>query len=165
MIELVDIQVSEDVSNFPDAQTIRRWVTQVFVVLGRAPMVVTIRIVGEEEMLSLNRRYRGKDHPTNVLSFPFDPIPNICTDLLGDVVVCAPVVRRESLAQEKMASDHWAHMIFHGMLHLCGYRHDDDREAMEMEAIEKQLLGKFGMPDPFRAPLISTKNSSVEKQQ
>ncbi|MBO66938.1 MAG: rRNA maturation RNase YbeY [Acidiferrobacteraceae bacterium] len=145
MIELVDIQVSDDVTDLPDTQRIKKWVTEVFSVLNRSPITVTIRIVGEGEMLSLNRRYRGKDHPTNVLSFPFEPIPNICTDLLGDIVICAPVVKREALAEKKLISDHWAHMIFHGMLHLCGYHHDDDEEAIEMEALEKKLLSKFGV--------------------
>ena len=149
MIELVDIQVSEDVSDVPDTQKIQQWVIEVFSALDKSSMTVTIRVVGENEMLSLNRRYGGKDYPTNVLSFPFEPIPKICTDLLGDIVICAPVVKREALVEKKIISDHWAHMIVHGMLHLCGYQHDDDEEAMEMEALEKQLLVKCGVADPF----------------
>lgn len=113
---------------------------------------VCIRLVGEEESRTLNREYRGMDRPTNVLSFPADLVlPDGEGKLLGDIVICDPVVAREAQAQGKLASEHYAHMVIHGMLHLYGYDHEDPAEADVMEAIEREILGRLGIADPYRA--------------
>lgn len=111
---------------------------------------VTIRIVDADESQALNRDYRGKDQPTNVLSFPFQAPPGVPLDLLGDLVICAPVVEQEAQAQQKAVSNHWAHMVIHGMLHLLGYDHIDEQDAEQMEALEIKILKGFNIPDPYQ---------------
>lgn len=113
---------------------------------------VCIRLVDEEESRTLNRDYRGTDKPTNVLSFPADlRLPEGEGKILGDIVICDPVVRREAQAQGKLAGEHYAHMVIHGMLHLYGYDHEDPAEADVMEDIEREILGRLGIADPYRA--------------
>ncbi len=108
---------------------------------------VTIRITDENEMQALNNRWRNIDNPTNVLSFP---LHEAGCPLFGDIVVCAPVVRREATEQAKALNAHWAHMIIHGILHLMGYDHSETREAKVMEAKETTLMQELGFPDPYR---------------
>lgn len=110
---------------------------------------VTIRLVDSEESQSLNSDYRGKDKPTNVLSFPFEAPPGIEIDLLGDLVICKSVVEAEASAQDKPLEAHWAHMVVHGCLHLLGFDHINDDEAEEMETLETQILLKLGYADPY----------------
>ncbi|MBF4243964.1 rRNA maturation RNase YbeY [Vibrio anguillarum] len=112
---------------------------------------VTVRIVDSEESQQLNRDYRGKDKPTNVLSFPFEMPPGIELDLLGDLVICRQVVEQEADEQQKPLMAHWAHMVVHGSLHLLGYDHIDDDEAEEMESLETEILQKMGFEDPYIA--------------
>ncbi|MDS1309372.1 rRNA maturation RNase YbeY [Marinobacter xiaoshiensis] len=119
--------------------------------LGEEPSEVTIRIVDIEESQALNHQYRGKDKPTNVLSFPFEAPAGITVPLAGDLVICAPVVENEARDQHKELSTHWAHMVVHGMLHLQGYDHIDDEEAEAMEALEIRLLAQFGFGNPYEA--------------
>ena len=107
---------------------------------------VTIRITDEDEMQSLNNKWRNIDNPTNVLSFP---LHEAGCPLLGDIVVCAPVVRREAAQQAKTPDAHWAHMIIHGILHLMGYDHTEEKEAGIMEAKETALMLELGFPDPY----------------
>jgi len=99
----------------------------------------------------LNRDYRGKDKPTNVLSFPFEAPAGITMPLAGDLVICAPVVEQEAADQNKTLESHWAHMVVHGMLHLQGHDHTDDKEAETMEALEIQLLAQLGFANPYQA--------------
>jgi len=115
------------------------------------PSEVTIRIVGIDESQALNHQYRGKDKPTNVLSFPFEAPAGITMPLAGDLVICAPVVEDEAREQHKEPSTHWAHMVVHGMLHLQGYDHIDDEDAEAMEALEIRLLAQFGFGNPYTA--------------
>ena len=115
----------------------------------RLSMELVIRVVDEEESRQLNRRYRGKDKPTNVLSFPFEAPQGVEIEQLGDLVICAPVVKREAAEQNKKENEHWAHMVVHGVLHLQGYDHQTDRETGEMEMLEKKILERFGIPDPY----------------
>ena len=103
---------------------------------------LTLRIVGAAESRALNRRYRGKDKPTNVLSFAAE-------GALGDLVLCAPVIAREAREQGKSIRAHWAHMIVHGCLHLQGYDHQRERDAARMERKEQKLLAELGFPDPY----------------
>ncbi len=115
---------------------------------------LVIRIVDAAEITDLNREYRGKDQPTNVLSFPFEAPPELPSglvdDLLGDLVICAPVVRREAVEQGKGTDAHWAHMVVHGVLHLLGFDHVKDADAQVMEGLEKDILNDLGYPDPYR---------------
>ena len=107
---------------------------------------VTIRITDEDEMRALNSRWRNIDSPTNVLSFP---LHDTGSPLLGDIVICAPVLRQEVAQQGKSVNAHWAHMIIHGILHLMGYDHSNDKDAEFMEAKETALLQDLGFPDPY----------------
>lgn len=130
----------------PAASTMRAWA---LAVLGPGPGDLTIRIVDEAESQALNRRYRGKDKPTNVLSFPYDG-EMLDVAILGDLVICAPVVASEATDQGKDVRAHWAHMIVHGCLHLLGYDHEIESEADAMEQLEREILGKLGFPDPYQ---------------
>ena len=99
---------------------------------------LTVRIVDRPEMTELNQLYRKKIGPTNVLAFPFDK--KVPLNILGDIVICAPVVAEQANALQKPEINHWAHMIIHGALHLCGYDHQTDKAAMQMEKIEQDIL-------------------------
>ncbi|MEQ1439450.1 rRNA maturation RNase YbeY [Fontimonas sp. SYSU GA230001] len=105
---------------------------------------LTIRVVGDDESRALNAGYRGKDKPTNVLSFPGS------AGILGDLVICAPVVAREAAEQDKPLRAHWAHMVVHGCLHLRGYDHEHERDAQRMEARERRILKELGFADPYQ---------------
>lgn len=111
---------------------------------------ITIRIVDEQESAELNQRYRGKEGPTNVLSFPFQAPPQVISHLLGDLVICEPVVRRQAREQGKTEQAHWAHLVIHGTLHLLGYDHLTPQQAEEMEAIETGILAQLGFADPYQ---------------
>jgi probable rRNA maturation factor len=115
-----------------------------------------VRIVGLAGSRRLDRDYRGKDQPTNVLSFPASAEERAVDGALGDLVICAPVVAAEARAQHKALAAHWAHMVAHGTLHLLGYDHVSPRHARVMERLEMEILGGFGYPDPYctisRAP-------------
>lgn len=132
------------------------------------PLQVTIRIVDTQEMAALNKSYRNKDNPTNVLSFPFDlpkelPITLLSEPILGDVVLCAPVIEQEAIEQHKPLQAHWAHMLIHGNLHLMGYDHIEKTEADIMETHEVNLLSRIGFDNPYhplRPPSKSTIQSS-----
>ncbi|MGN4965563.1 rRNA maturation RNase YbeY [Aeromonas dhakensis] len=110
---------------------------------------VTVRIVDEAESNELNLAYRGKDKPTNVLSFPFEAPPGLELPLLGDLVICRQVVEHEAIEQGKPLMAHWAHMVVHGSLHLLGYDHIEDDEAEEMEALERDIMQELGFADPY----------------
>ena len=114
--------------------------------------VLGIRIVGSAESRALNQRYRGRRGPTNVLSFPGAGARGPGRRLIGDIVVCAPLVAREARAQDKPLRAHWAHMIVHGTLHLLGFGHEHAGEARRMEARERRLLARMGIADPYGAP-------------
>ncbi len=145
-IEL-DLQRAVTLENLPSDTEFESWVAAAL--HGRAPAELTIRLVGREESRALNRDYRGKDRPTNVLSFPAELPPGIELPLLGDIVICAPLVEEEARAQGKPARHHWAHLTVHGVLHLLGHDHVEEAEAEAMEALEARLLGELGIPDPY----------------
>jgi probable rRNA maturation factor len=132
----------------PDDARLRGWVERAAEGI-EAELEVVIRIVDEAESRQLNRDYRGKDRPTNVLSFPFEGPEHLPMESLGDLVICAPVVEREAAEQGKSLEAHWAHMVVHGVLHLRGYDHLDDAEAEEMEGREVVILAALGYPDPY----------------
>jgi probable rRNA maturation factor len=110
---------------------------------------VVVRVVDEQESADLNQTYRGKTGPTNVLSFPFEAPAQIDMDLLGDLVICAPVIEREAVEQHKTLESHWAHMAVHGTLHLLGYDHLTDEQALEMELLETTILTGMGYQAPY----------------
>lgn len=110
---------------------------------------VSLRVVDADEIQTLNRQYRSKNSPTNVLSFPAEFPPELEIPLLGDVVICAAVVKAEACEQSKPIEAHWDHMIVHGVLHLLGYDHELEQEAIEMEALEVQILAQLGWPSPY----------------
>lgn len=145
----LDLQLASEAAALPDEAQLRQW-CELALRQRSAPSELTIRIVDEAEGRELNRTWRGKDYATNVLSFPAE-IPDGLLDipLLGDLVICAPVVAREAAEQGKRAEAHWAHLTIHGCLHLLGYDHIDDEEAEEMEGLERQLLAELGYPDPY----------------
>lgn len=148
MIEL-DLQVASQAGHLPAEADFQAWCA-IALRQRSADSELTIRLVDEEEGRELNRTWRGKDYATNVLSFPAD-VPDELLDipLLGDLVICVPVVEREAVEQGKTLDAHWAHLVIHGCLHLLGYDHIDDEEAEEMEALERILLAELGHPDPY----------------
>ncbi|QLQ34233.1 MAG: rRNA maturation RNase YbeY [Candidatus Thiothrix singaporensis] len=152
MTLLLDIQNPEGFEDIPADAELVCWAQAAWQGEGEAGVVV--RVVAEAESQELNRSYRGKDYPTNVLSFPYDPplvpLEDGEADYLGDLVVCQPVMRREAQEQGKTAPQHWAHLLIHGLLHLQGYDHITDAEASEMEALETEILGRLGFPDPYQ---------------
>ena len=137
----------------PAPASFRRWVEAALKGARRRKATqVAIRIVDADEGQALNRQYRGRDYATNVLSFPADFPPGVQLPLIGDLVICAPVVAREAAEQGKKPTDHWAHMTVHGTLHLLGYDHIEDGEAEAMEALETRILAGLGISDPYLAP-------------
>jgi len=145
----LDLQIASESKQLPTEAEFLRWATTALD--GRLDEAeMTIRLVDEAESHQLNLDYRGKDKPTNVLSFPFEAPPGIELPLIGDLVICAPVVENEAQEQHKPLEAHWAHMVVHGCLHLLGYDHIDDAEAEEMEAIETELIESLGFSDPYK---------------
>lgn len=142
----VELQNAEAFPSLPSPEDFARWAEAA---IARDAAEIAIRVVDETESAELNRYYRGKDCPTNVLSFPFEAPPGVETDILGDLVVCAPVIEREAREQGKAPAAHWAHMVVHGVLHLQGYDHVEDAEAEMMEAEEVALLDRLGFPNPY----------------
>ena len=141
----VDYQVSPQ--GLPDEKNLQLWAE--VALLDQHDAQLSIRIVDETESQVLNRDYRGKDTPTNVLSFPMDLPEELDLPMLGDLVICAPVVAREAEQQDKSLQAHWAHMVIHGVLHLQGYDHIVDDEAEKMEALEIRLLQQLGFANPY----------------
>ncbi|MBY6033513.1 rRNA maturation RNase YbeY [Marinobacter daepoensis] len=145
----VDFQRVFENETVPAEDAIHAWAEKAW--LGDDASEVTIRIVDNQESRELNHQYRGKDKPTNVLSFPFEAPAGITVPLAGDLVICAPVVEQEAREQQKAPDAHWAHMVVHGMLHLQGYDHIEDKDAEVMEALEIRLLSQLGFANPYEA--------------
>ena len=145
----IDVQVAGSRSGLPAVAKLRHW-ARTALAGRRAAAELSIRVVDAAESQALNRRFRGKDKPTNVLSFPAELPPELGLPLLGDIVICREVVAAEAEAQGKAPDAHWAHMVIHGTLHLLGYDHQADDEAAEMETLEAELLAELGWPDPYK---------------
>ena len=150
----VQVLVASDRPGIPQDDVIRHWVRAA---LDAAPVEivgdVSVKIVDAPEMQALNRDYRDTDGPTNVLSFPAEPVtglPAAEAGLLGDIAICAEVVFEEARQQHKTPEAHWAHMLVHGTLHLLGYDHVDADDAIAMEALETRILEAGGVADPYR---------------
>lgn len=161
----IDVQIACTDSAVPDAAQLTGWAieamqaAQARLATGPGSITIandaelTIRVVDETESQALNNEYRGKDKPTNVLSFPFEwpeGLPaDALTPMLGDLAICAAVVQHEAQQQHKSADAHWAHMIIHGVLHLLGYDHIEDADAETMETLEIELLAGLGYANPY----------------
>ena len=147
----VDLQIAtENIEGLPTEEQIVQWATAAVQPEGDE-VEMTVRIVDEAESHELNLTYRGKDRPTNVLSFPFECPDEVELPLLGDLVICRQVVEREAAEQDKPLMAHWAHMVVHGSLHLLGYDHIENDEAEEMESLETQIMQGLGFDDPYLA--------------
>jgi probable rRNA maturation factor len=152
----VDLHNASSLPGLPSTAEFERWATAALIEIGPATELA-IRLVDEEEGAELNRRFRGKAAATNVLSFAGEvPQEILGYRLLGDLVICAPVVRREAQEQGKPETAHWAHMVVHGALHLQGYDHLDPDEAREMERLERGILSRLGYPDPYEQEVEDT---------
>jgi probable rRNA maturation factor len=151
----VDIQCAT-AEPVPDEDDIRRWIAASLTRTAASPGTVRedaeicVRLVDADEMATLNATYRDRAGPTNVLSFPASLPAGLNLPLLGDIVICAPVVRKEAVAQHKTLQAHWAHMAVHGTLHLLGYDHIEEEDAAVMEALESAILAELHYPCPYR---------------
>ncbi|MFC3912075.1 rRNA maturation RNase YbeY [Pseudaeromonas sharmana] len=146
----LDLQLAcADSAGLPAEADFQRWLDAAILPFQQEAEV-TVRVVDSAESHQLNQTYRGKDKPTNVLSFPFECPPGVELPLLGDLVICRQVVEQEAQEQNKPLLAHWAHMVVHGSLHLLGYDHIEDDEAEEMEALEIEFLAALGYANPYQ---------------
>lgn len=148
MAILIDIQRADTSEKIPSDASINRWVESALD-NNDDSVELSIRVVGEQESAALNLQYRGKSGATNVLSFPFSAVTPEPLPMLGDLVVCAPIVTLEAQQQHKALEAHWAHMIVHGVLHLLGYDHENDNDARVMEILETEILLGLNYPAPY----------------
>ncbi|MGM0983571.1 MAG: rRNA maturation RNase YbeY [Pseudomonadota bacterium] len=163
MSPLVDRQIALEAVGLPSQAELEAWVAGVLARhAGESRHELTIRYVDDSESQALNRSYRGVDKPTNVLSFPFESPPDVELPLLGDLVICHPVVTREAAEQDKSLRAHYAHLVVHGTLHLLGHDHEEEAEAEAMEALEREILASLGIADPY-AP--SNRDSDTEDER
>jgi len=149
--EHIDVQYAMTGGGIPTAGTIRAYVRHALQEAAAVDAELTVRIVDEAEITALNSEYRGKSGATNVLSFPYESMPGVDSALIGDVVICAPVVAAEAIAQDKSLEAHWAHIVIHGVLHLLGHDHRAETEALAMEDLERRLLNGLGYADPYQS--------------
>lgn len=180
----IDIQIADDLADSveepPPRAQLQRWAEAAWQGDAQSDAEVSLRIVSAAESQQLNRDYRGKDRPTNVLSFPMQmdelhlpsdltpddfssdelSAPDAHWQMLGDLAICAEVVAEEALQQHKSLQAHWAHMLVHGMLHLQGYDHIENDEAQRMEQLETRIMQQLGFSDPYQAGAELT-NTSV----
>lgn len=152
----ISVQYAAAKHGVPHATSLRKWaLTALQAAKYQDVGAMCIRIVNAQESRTLNARWRGKDKSTNVLSFPYadkpahGPLPVAGGLPLGDIVVCASVVAKEAQAQSKLLTAHWAHMVVHGVLHLLGYDHEKPRDALQMEALEVEILQALGFSNPY----------------
>lgn len=160
---VVDRQIASTGSPLPAQSALEAWVDAVLAHFPEEPRIeVTIRMVDADESRDLNRDYRGRDRPTNVLSFPFEAPPGIELPLLGDLVICHPLVMQEALEQDKRLEDHYAHLVVHGTLHLLGYDHIEETDAETMEQLERDILATLSIADPY-LPVRDMSGDSSER--
>ena len=150
----LEIQTEYESTNQPSETQLQAWIDIALKDYGKESELV-IRIVDAEESADLNQQYRHKSGPTNILSFPFEAPEHIELNLLGDLVICAPVLEAEALEQQKNLHDHWAHIVIHGVLHLLGYDHITDEDALIMEEKEIYLLSELNIKNPYLQETIA----------
>jgi len=135
-------------AELPEQVALEQWVSAALE--GQmAEAELTIRLVENDESAALNKQYRDRQGPTNVLSFPFEAPADVPLPLLGDLIICVPLVASEAREQDKPVHAHWAHLVVHGVLHLRGYDHIDDSDAREMEDLERKIMAYLGFDDPY----------------
>ena len=146
----IELSVSDDVNklNLPSEENFQHWAQSSYA--GNNEVVASLQIVSSDEMQVLNRDYRGKDKPTNVLSFPMELPEEVGINILGDLALCDEVIESEAEEQDKQVEAHWAHMVVHGMLHLQGYDHIGDDEANVMETKEIEIMKALGFNNPYK---------------
>lgn len=149
MTAVIDIINQCDDANIPQTCDIERYLNTVLSNQNMSDAEISVAIVSKDDIQQLNRDYRQKDKPTNVLSFPAELPEGIDCHLLGDIVICAEVVAEEATLQNKEPASHWAHMLVHGCLHLLGFDHIDDNDAEQMEALEINILQQLGFNNPY----------------
>lgn len=149
----VDLQVATQADeNIPDEHLLTQWVEAAINAsdsIAREEAELTIRVVEQDESNALNLQFREKNKPTNVLSFPFQNPPGLTLPLLGDLIICQAIIEEEAKQQQKTYQAHWAHMVIHGTLHLLGYDHIENEEALEMETLETNILVTLGFSPPY----------------
>ncbi|MDN5848407.1 MAG: rRNA maturation RNase YbeY [Nitrococcus sp.] len=144
----IDLQLAACDPDVPELKQFECWVAAALSG-SRDAAEIAIRVVDEEEGTELNATYRGYSHATNVLAFPAQLPDGVEAVLLGDLVICAPLVAREAAEQGKPLAAHWAHLVVHGVLHLLGYDHEEEAAAERMESREREVLAALGFPDPY----------------
>jgi len=145
----IHIQIACSRDELPAPASLYQWVLQVLSFHAREGEIL-LRLVDLDEIQILNHTYRNMSQSTNVLAFPYNPVPGEPdTGYLGDIVLCGSVILREAGEQGKNVTDHWAHMVVHGALHLLGYDHQTSAETIEMEAVEKEILARLSISDPY----------------
>ena len=157
MKHIVDLQLACDTDEVPSIEQFQIWVDCALDevmsdddVNAEKSFELTIRLVDTHESQQLNSQYRGQNKPTNVLSFPFEVPDGIELNLLGDLVICIDVMKSEAISQNKALFDHWAHLVIHGCLHLVGFDHINDSDAMMMESLEIKILAKLAIDNPYQ---------------
>lgn len=166
VVDLQDALNEDEPDKPPSSAELIKWANRAYGQIADTSSEVTLRLVSEAEMEELNASYRGKQGSTNVLSFPFESdfnfdaaeaadsqnvgvVSDFAPALLGDIVICHAVIRKESIEQNKSLEDHYAHMVTHGVLHLCGYDHIDESSAEQMEALEVEILAHSNIENPY----------------
>lgn len=144
----ISLEVADAHLHHPSESELNSWVSGVLKHENREGEVSVV-VVDETAMAELNQQYRGKDGPTNVLSFPADLPEGVPLALLGDIVLCSPLVEKEAQQQGKKLEAHWTHLVVHGTLHLLGYDHENDADAEQMERLEIEILADFGIANPY----------------
>lgn len=143
------VQIATGAKGVPAPRTLRRYASCAYAALRRRPALLTLRVVGEAEGRRLNRRWRTLDQATNVLSFPQAVPSEVRPPLLGDIVLCAPVIAREARDRGIALRAHWAHLVAHGVLHLLGHTHERADDTRRMQALERRILAGLKYPDPY----------------
>ena len=147
----IEMSVSQNLDSaeedIPDTSLVQQWAEMAC--SSDEQLVTSVQVVSSDEMRDLNNAWRGKDRPTNVLSFPMQSPEEVDLKIIGDLALCAAVINSEAKQQHKSAQAHWAHMVVHGMLHLQGYDHIDEAQADEMEALEINILNQLGFDNPY----------------
>lgn len=149
MIVHLNVQNVSANKHVPETAQLQRWAETALAGFVAEEIELGVRIVDENEIAELNQQYRHKQGATNVLSFGYEDPPGVSSNILGDLVICAPVVENEAAEQNKSIDAHWAHMVVHGIMHLRGYDHEQDDEAEIMQHKEVELLNTLGYPDPY----------------
>jgi probable rRNA maturation factor len=147
----LELQIATESTDYPSEEQFQQWLDAALSGFEEegADAEVVIRLVDDAESAELNQQYRHKEGSTNILSFPFEAPEGMELDLLGDLVICAPIIAKEALEQNKQTLHHWAHITVHGVLHLLGYDHIEDQDAEQMEALEIEILNTLNIANPY----------------